>query len=50
MIAKALSKQQALDADSEVIKQINFTGNLSGKNKRSMFLIREQKGDFVGML
>ena len=29
MIAKDLSKQQALDADSKVIQQINFKGNLA---------------------
>ena len=28
MIAIDLSKQQALDADSKAIQQINFTGNL----------------------
>ena len=28
MIAIDLSKQQALDADLETIRQINFTGNL----------------------
>ena len=28
MIAVDLSKQQALDADSRVIQQINFTANL----------------------
>ena len=29
MIAIDLSKQQALDADSKAIQQINFTGNLN---------------------
>ena len=28
MIAVDLSKQQALDADSKAIQQVNFTGNL----------------------
>ena len=28
MIAIDLSKQQALDADSKALQQINFTGNL----------------------
>ena len=29
MIATDLSKQQAIDADSNAIQQINFTGNLN---------------------
>ena len=29
MIAKDLSKQQALDADPKAIKQITFTGNIN---------------------
>ena len=42
MIAIDLSKQQALDADSRAIQQIDFTGNLSGKNHR-FFIIEEVK-------
>ena len=39
MIAKDLSEQQASDVDPKAIKQINFTGYLSGKNNRLMFLL-----------
>ena len=39
MIAIDLSKQQAFDTDPKAIQQINFTGNLSGNNNRSMFFI-----------
>ena len=35
MIRTDLSKQQALDGDSEAIQQINFTGNLDRKSKRN---------------
>ena len=34
MIAKDLSKQQALDADQKATQQINFTGNLDGNNNK----------------
>ena len=44
MIAIDLSKLQALDADPKAIKQINFTGNLSGNNNRWMFsIVKEGK-------
>ena len=44
MIAVDLSKQQALDADPRVIKQINFTGNLErGGNTRIYFILEEAK-------
>ena len=39
MIAKDLSEKQASDVDPKAIKQINFTGYLSGKNNRLMFLL-----------
>ena len=39
MIAKDLSEQQASDVDPKAIKQINFTGYLSGKNNGLMFLL-----------
>ena len=39
MIAKDLSEQQASDVDPKAIKQINFTGYLSSKNNRLMFLL-----------
>ena len=42
MIPIDLSKQQALDADPEAIKQINFTGNPSGNNKRLIVFIIEE--------
>ena len=32
MIAKDLSKQQAIDADPKAIQQINFTANLDRAN------------------
>ena len=37
-----LSKQQALDADSKAIQQINLTGNLSGNDNRLRFFIIEE--------
>ena len=40
MIAIDLTKQQASDVDPKAIKQINFTGYLSGKNDRLMLFIR----------
>ena len=43
MIAMDLSKQQAIVADPNAIKQINFTGNLSGNNNRLFFIIEEAK-------
>ena len=52
MEAKDLSKQQALDADTKPIKQINFTGYLIRKNsqdqnlnynKTMLFIIEEVK-------
>ena len=42
MIAIDLSKQLALDADPEAIKQISFTEILSDNNNRWMFFITEE--------
>ena len=47
MIAMDLRKQQALDADSKAIQQINFTGNLSGINNRSIFFIIEEAKETI---
>ena len=46
MIAIDLSKQQAIDADREVIQQNNFTGNLEREgntNSTMLFIIEEAK-------
>ena len=44
MIAVDLSKQQALDADSKAIQQINFTENLDrAGNTRIYFILEEVK-------
>ena len=44
MIAVDLSKQQALDADSKAIPQINFTANLERiGNTRIYFILEEEK-------
>ena len=48
MIAIKLSKQKALDADLEVMQQINFTGNLNrgpdvNDNKTMFFIFGETK-------
>ena len=42
MIAKDLSKEQALDADSRAIQQINFTGKLYRVANTTMLLILEE--------
>ena len=42
LIAIALNKQQALDADPKVIQQINFTGNLEPAGNTIMFFINEE--------
>ena len=42
MIAINLSKQQALDADSRAIQQINFTANLDTAGNTTMFFITEE--------
>ena len=44
MIPKDLSRQQALDGDSEAIHQISFTGNLDqDENTIMFFIIKERK-------
>ena len=44
MIAKDLSKQQALNANPRAIQQINFTANLDRSgNKRIYFILKEAK-------
>ena len=44
MIAKDLSKEQALDDDPRAIQQINFTANLDGAgNTRIYFILEEAK-------
>ena len=44
MIAIDLNKQQALDADSRAIQQINFTVNLDrAGNTRIHFILEEAK-------
>ena len=44
MIAIDLNKQQALDDDSRLIQQINFTANLDRTWNRTMFfIIKEAK-------
>ena len=42
MIAKDLSKQQALDADPRAIQQINFTGNLDQTEQTAMYFVIEE--------
>ena len=42
MIAIDLSKEQALDAHPNAIKQINFTGNLDRAGNTTMFFIIEE--------
>ena len=44
MIAIDLSKQQALNVDSKLIQQINFSVNLNGeRNTTMLFIIKEAK-------
>ena len=47
MIVIHLSKQQALDGDPKAIQKITFTGNLSGKNNRLMFIIIEEAKETI---
>ena len=42
LIAIDLSKQQVLDADLKLIKQINFTRNLDWDGSTAMFFITEE--------
>ena len=46
-MAKDVSKQQAFDADSKAIQQINFTGNL-GVNTAMFLIIEEAKETILG--
>ena len=48
MIAIDLSKQQALDADTGAIQQINFTANLERSEDATMFCIIEKAKETVG--
>ena len=51
MIAAYLSKQQALDADSRAIQQINFTANLDrAGNTRVYFILEEAKETILDFL
>ena len=44
IIAIDLNKQQALDADTKPIQQINFTANLdSARDTRVLFILEEAK-------
>ena len=44
MIARDLSKKQALDADPRAIQRINFTANLNrAGNTRFYFILEEAK-------
>ena len=47
MIAKDLSKQQALDANPRTIQQINFMGNLDRPGNTTMFFITEEAKETV---
>ena len=47
MITTDSSKQEARDADSNTIQQINFTGNLSGNNNRLMFFVTEEAKETI---
>ena len=47
MITTDLSKQQARNADSKAIQQINFTENLyRNKHTKIFFLLKKQKKPF----
>ena len=49
MIAVDLSKEQALDADSKAIQQINFTENLDrARNARFYSILEEAKEAVLG--
>ena len=47
MIATDLSKQQALDADTRAIQEINFTGNLDQAGNTTMFFINEEAKETI---
>ena len=47
MTAIDLSKQQALDADTRAIQQIDFTANLDRAGNTTMFFIIEEAKETV---
>ena len=47
MNAIDLSKQQALDADTRTIQQINFTANLDRAGNKTMFYLIEEEKETV---
>ena len=47
LVSIDLNKQQAFNADSKVIQQINFTGNLESARNKIMFLIIEEVKETV---
>ena len=47
MIAKDLSKQQALDADTRAIQQIDFALNLDRAENTTMFFVIEESKETV---
>ena len=47
MIAIDLSRQQALDADTKAIQQINFTANLDRENNMRFYFILEEPKETV---
>ena len=47
MIAIDLSKQQALDADSKAIQQVNFTGSLDWHENAKIFFIIEKEKETI---
>ena len=47
MIVVDLSKQQALDADTKAIQQINFTANLDRAENTRLYLILEEAKETV---
>ena len=47
MIAIDLSKQQALDADQNVIQQINFTKKLDREEGAIMFFIIDEAKEII---
>ena len=50
MIARDLSKQQALDAAPKAVQPNNFTGNLRGADNRVVFfIIKETKETILGL-
>ena len=49
MIAIDLTKQEALDADSRAIQQINFTANLNRDGNTIMFFITEEAKETFGL-